>query len=216
MIRRIHFIAIGFFLSFNAFANSNLPSMIATPTDLDNRWSIITSLGYGDYQHMYRSDGKTAIGRFALAAELLTASQANFGLELGLQTGSRMRFVIPHGPIAIVESPVRTVMKPMLDLLITAYASPLNESLLFTQVKGGIAYRHWQIDNYRISNKSGIAGEVQAGLGYPLTEITNLSILYQGVFGGNPKFRVNPLTESGFMSSSPVEHGLLLGFSVIA
>ena len=35
----------------------------------------------------------------------------------------------------------------MLDLLITAHANPVNESLLFTQIKGGLAYRHWQMDS---------------------------------------------------------------------
>lgn len=216
MIRIMRLIAIGGFLSFNVFANSYLPSTLSTPENLGNRWSIIASLGYSNYQHMYRSEGQTAIGRLAFAAELLTASQANFGLEMGVQTGNRMHFALPQNPLATLGCAVRTTMRPMLDLLITANATPLTESLLFTQLKGGITYRNWQIDSYRISNKSEIAGEVQAGLGYPLTEITNLNLLYQGVFGGNPKLRVNPFTDTGFMSSLPIQHGVLLGFSIIA
>lgn len=213
MIRRICLITIGCFLSFNVFANSYL---LPTPESLDNRWSVIASSGYSDFQHMYRSDGQTAIGRLALAAELLTVTQANFGLELGVQTGNRMRFAIPQGPLATLGYAVQTTMRPMFDLLVTANASPLTESLLFTQLKGGIAYRYWQIDSFRINNKSEIAGEVQAGFGYPLTEITNLNLLYQGVFGSNPKFRVNPFAETGSVSNLPIQHGVLLGLSIIA
>jgi hypothetical protein len=218
MIRKMCFIAVGFFLSFKVFASSFLPisSLFANPDNLDNRWSIIASLGYGEYQHMYRADGQTVLGRLALAAEMLAASQATFGLEIGLQSGNRMRFAIPQGTFDTLGGAVRTTMRPMLDLLVTAYMNPLSESLLFTQVKGGIAYRHWQIDSNWINNKSEFAGEVQAGLGYPLTEISNLNLLYQGVFGGNPKLHANLFNEPRMISSLPMQHGVLLGFSIIA
>ncbi|WP_028389040.1 hypothetical protein [Legionella fairfieldensis] len=216
MIRRMYLIVTGCFLSLDLLAGSYFPVTIANSENLDNRWSIIASLGYSEYQHMYRSDGQTAIGRLAFAAELLTASQATFGLEIGAQNGNRMRFAIPQGAMDILGCAVRTTMRPMLDLLITANAAPVSESPLFTQVKGGIAYRHWQINPASISNKSALAGEVQAGLGYPLTEITNLNLLYQGVFGGNPKFHINPFTETGLITNIPVQHGVLLGFSIIA
>ncbi|KTD24680.1 MULTISPECIES: hypothetical protein [Legionella] len=211
MIQRMCLMTIGCFLSFNVFANSYLP-----PESLDNRWTLVASLGYSDYQHMHRSEGQTAVGRLALAAELLTATQANFGLEVGVQTGNRMRFAIPQGPIAALGYAVQTTMRPMFDLLVTANANPLTESLLFTQLKGGIAYRYWQINSFRINNKAEIAGEVQAGFGYPLTEITNLNLLYQGVFGSNPRFHVHPFPESGSVSNIPIQHGVLLGLSIIA
>jgi hypothetical protein len=216
MTRRIHLIVIGCFLSFNVLARSYLPTLLSNSENLDNRWSVIASLGYGEYQHMYRSGGQTAIGRLAFAAELLATNQATFGLEIGVQSGNRMRLTIPQGALDTLGCAVRTTMRPMLDLLVTANATPLNESLLFTQVKGGIAYRHWQINSVWINNKSEIAGEVQAGVGYPLTEITNLNLLYQGVFGGSPKLHTNPLTETGFITSLPIQHGVLLGLSIIA
>jgi hypothetical protein len=218
IIRKMCFIAVGCFLSFKVLASSFLPTptLLANSENLDNSWSIIASLGYGEYQHMYRSDGQTVLGRLAFAAEMLAANQATFGLEIGLQSGNRMRFGIPPGTLDTLGCAVRTRMRPMLDLLLTAYMNPLSESLLFTQVKGGIAFRHWQIDSSWVNNKSEFAGEVQAGLGYPLTEISNLNLLYQGVFGGNPKFRSNVFNESRNISCLPIQHGVLLGFSIIA
>lgn len=217
MIRRTRTIALGCVLSFNALAGgSHIPAISLESENEDNRWSIIASLGYGQYQSMYRDDGQTAIGRLAIAAELLTTRQTAFGLELGVQSGNRMRFEIPQSTLDVLGGVVRTTVKPMLDLLITANTNPLSESLLFTQIKGGIAYRQWQMDSDLINSKSELAGEVQAGFGYPLTEITSLNLLYQGVFGGNPKFHLSPLNETGRISTIPIQHGVLFGLSVIA
>jgi hypothetical protein len=190
--------------------------MISDSEDLGNRWSVIANLGYTEYQHTQSAGSETALGRLALAAEMLTTSQASFGLEFGIQSGNRMRLAIPQGTLTTLGTAVRTSVKPMLDLLVTAHANPVNESLLFTQNKGGIAYRHWQIDSIFVNNKSEISGEFQAGFGYPLTEITNLNLLYQGIFGGNPKIHANPSNYTAYIARLPVQHGILLGFSIIA
>ncbi|WP_156812516.1 hypothetical protein [Legionella tunisiensis] len=181
----------------------------------DNRWSVTASTGYTEYQNMYHNDGHSVIARMAVAAELLATTQSSFGIELGVQNGRSMRLGIPPGTLDVLGGVVRTTVKPMLDLLITANSSPVTESLLFAQVKGGIAYRHWQIASYLIENKSELAGEVQAGFGYPITEVTSLNLLYQGVFGTTPKIRANSSMESWHLSNIPVQHGLLLGFSII-
>jgi len=216
MIRSMQLILIGSLISFNVFGSPDAPTlMISESEDLGNRWSIIGSLGYTEYQHTSGSGSQTALGRLALAAEMLTTNQANFGLEFGVQTGNRMRLAFPQGTIAVMGTAVSTTMRPMLDLLITAHANPVNESLLFAQIKGGIAYRHWQIDSFYFNNKSEISGEFQAGFGYPLTELANLNLLYQGIFGGNPKLRVNPANYTGYLAGLPIQHGILLGFSII-
>lgn len=217
IIKRISLSALGCFLSFNASANSYLPAFVSNTDNLDNNsWSVSASLGYSEYQHMVGSDGKAPIGRLGFGAELLTTNHAILGVELGLQSGNHMRLPVPEGAFGALCGAVRTSMRPMLDLLITANANILRESLLFTQLKGGVAYRHWQIENIWINNKSQLAGEVQAGLGYPLTEISNLNLLYQGIFGGNPRLRANPLSDSGFIANMPIQHGVLFGFSIIA
>ncbi|MCA0404326.1 MAG: hypothetical protein LCH30_11155 [Proteobacteria bacterium] len=217
MKRAISLIILGAVLSFTAIAGSYSDEKLSVDTDpLGNRWSIIASLGYTEYQKMYRHDGQTALARLAFAASFLATRQASFGFELGAQTGNRMRLAIPQGTLGLLGCAVRTTVRPMVDLLITANTTPINESLLYTQVKGGIAYRHWQINNILLGDKSTIAGEVQAGIGYPITEITNLNLLYQGIFGGNPKFRANPYGESGYIVNVPIQHGILLGFSIVA
>lgn len=216
MVRVLAILLLNFSLSLSVIAGT-APSKEETNSDnIDHRLSVIASLGYGNYQRFYHSDGQTAIGRIALAAELLTTNQATFGLEFGLQSGNRMRVIIPQSTVDVLGCAVQSTVKPMLDLLVTANTSPLNESLLFTQFKGGIAYRYWQIHRDWIQNKSELAGEVQAGIGYPLSELTNLNLVYQGVFGGNSKITFNPLTEIGYVSNIPVQHGILLGISVIA
>ncbi|MDI9819832.1 MULTISPECIES: hypothetical protein [unclassified Legionella] len=202
-------------LSFNALAGTYLPA-ISFEENQGNRWSIIASLGYGQYQQVYSDDGKTALGRLAVSAELLSTSQTAIGLEVGVQNGNHMRLALPFGTLGTLGGVVRTTVKPMLDFLVTANTAPINESLLYTQFKGGIAYRQWQMDTVLISNKTELAGEVQAGFGYPLTEITSLNLLYQGVFGGTPRFRQGWLTDNAHISNIPVQHGVLLGFSVIA
>ncbi|KTC78002.1 hypothetical protein [Legionella brunensis] len=209
-------IALGCVLSFNALAGTYLPAVSLEETH-GNRWSILASLGYGQYQHIYSDDGQTPLGRLAVAAELLTTSQTAFGLEVGVQNGNRMRVALPVHTLDVLSGGiVRTTVKPMLDLLLTANTTPINESLLFTQIKGGLAYRQWQMETDLIGNKTELAGEVQAGFGYPLTEITSLNLLYQGVFGGSPKLRQGSLGESWHFSNIPVQHGILFGFSVIA
>lgn len=216
-LQRVQLSIIGFLLSLNAFASSDTPvMMISNSDDLGNRWSFIANFGYTEYQRTQGAGSQTALGRLAFAAEMLATNQANFGLEFGLQTGNRMRLAIPQGALNTLSTAVRTTMRPMLDLLITAHANPVDESLLFTQIKGGIAYRHWQIDSIYFNNKSEISGEFQAGFGYPLTEITNLNVLYQGIFGGNPKLHANPSNYTAYITNLPIQHGILLGFSIIA
>ncbi len=215
IIRRMHFIILGCFLSFNVFSSANSPVlMISEAENLNNRWSFMASLGYSGYQQIQSSNNRNPLARLSLAAELLATDQANFGVEFGLQTGNRMHLIIPQSNFTNLQNPVRSTIKPMVDLLLTAHANPVDESLLFTQIKGGIAYRYWQIDSVYFHNKSAIAGELQAGFGYPLTEISNLNLLYQGIFGGNPRFYLNP-SYIGNILNLPIQHGVLLGLSVI-
>lgn len=214
MIRRIHVIILGYFLSFNVFSSASPVLMLSESESLNNRWSFMTSLGYSGTHQIHASNKHNPLARFALAAELLATTQANFGLELGLQTGSRMYLVIPQSNFTNLQNPVRSTLRPMIDLLLTAHANPVDESLLFTQIKGGLAYRYWRVDSILFNNKSEFAGELQAGFGYPLTEISNLNLLYQGIFGGNPRLYLNP-AYLGSIANIPIQHGFLLGLSVI-
>lgn len=216
MILRMHFFIIGCLLSFNAFTSGDSPVMMISDSDfMDNRWSVLGSLGYSGYQQIRTYGSQTGLARLALARELINTNQANFGMELGLQSGYHIHLQVSQETFPYYGRPISTSIMPIMDLLITAYANPIGESLLFTQIKGGIAYRHWGMHNSYFENKSEISGEFQAGFGYPLTEISNLNVLYQGIFGGNPKIRINPFTYAGYITNLPIQHGLLLGLSII-
>lgn len=200
---------IGFLLSFTLWADGYSPSF----TSQDQPWSISASLGQGNYQHMYQNDGQTAVGRVAVSNELLLTGEYAWGLELGLQSGNNMRLEIPDETLALLQwIPVHTTLGPMLDLLITAKSDPLGNSAFFAQLKGGVVYRHWKIQQSRIKELSRIAGEIQAGFGYPITALANLNLLYQGVYGGDPNVEWNNQVIQ--VSNIPILHAFLVGLSV--
>ncbi|ETO93296.1 hypothetical protein [Legionella oakridgensis] len=188
--------------------NVNLPA--AHP------WSVTGSLGYTVYEDMYRSDGQTAVGRFAIGHEIYTSHFLQWGFEIGVQNGNTMRYFPSQAAIdALGGLPIQTTVKPMLDLLATVKTASFGTTPVFGVLKGGIAYRHWQFnDRDSINDKSLIAGELQAGLGYAISERTSLSLSYQGIYGGNPDFRYNADNAIARVSNIPMQNGVLLGLTV--
>ena len=179
-------------------------------------WSVTASLGYTDYQNMYLNTGQTVIGRLAFGKEFFTKGPFSFGMELGAQNGNSMQLAASEEALRVLGGlPIQTTVKPIFDVLATLNTAPIGKSTLFGQLKGGVAYRRWQFeDRNSINNLSQLAGEIQAGLGLPLSEKTRLSLLYQGIFGGNPQFNVNTITETGHVGSIPIQQGLLLSLSL--
>lgn len=175
-------------------------------------WLLTASFGYTNVQNMYENDGQSALGRLAIGKEFFTAAQLNCGLEFGVESGNTMRFAASQLLLDELGGlPIQSTLKPMLDLLITLRTVPLEKTPMFGQLKGGLAYRHWQFDDRSsINDLSQLAGEVQAGLGAPISERINLAILYQGIFGGNPNFSVNVLEGMGHVDSIPIQQGVLL------
>lgn len=211
MKMKLQLATLGILFSINVFADGYL----AAPTSQDQPWSITASVGDGKYQHAYSRDGKTALGRLALGNEMLLTGDVALGLELGLQNGNKMRLDIPPQTLAVLGwLPVRTTLGPMLDLLITAKSDPLAGSSFFAQLKGGVAYRYWKIKDRPVNDISKLAGEIQAGIGYPISALASLSVLYQGVFGSDPRLTLNTQNKRASVSNIPTLHGVLLGFSV--
>ena len=211
MNMKLQTITLGILLSFNAIADGYYPEL----TSQDQPWSITASFGNGTYQRLNSNDGQTAVGRVALGNEMMLTGEYALGLELGLQSGNHMRVNIPKETMAVLEwLPVRSSLGPMLDLLITAKSDPLGNSSFFAQLKGGVAYRYWQIKNQPVNDLSQLAGEIQAGFGYPISALANLSLLYQGVFGNDPNLTLNTYAKTAHASNIPVLHAVLLGFSV--
>jgi hypothetical protein len=201
----------GILISFLVFADGYYPEL----TSQDQPWSITASIGNGKYQHIPSPEGDAALARLALSNELLLTGDVALGLELGVQNGNHLHFRIPYQNAPVLRIiPVHTYLSPMLDLLVTAKSDPLAGSAFYAQIKGGIAYRNWRIQQNTINELSQLAGEIQAGFGYPITALASLNLLYQGVFGGNPDLTLNLATQTAQLSNIPILHALLLGLSV--
>lgn len=204
-------IIIAILLSRPLYADGYYPE----PIPPDQPLSVTTSIGTGKYQYLHNSSSKTALGRLALSNDMVLTGALAWGLELGIQNGNKMHLAIPSQTLAILQwLPVKTSLGPMFDLLITAKSDPIAGSSLFAQIKGGISYRKWQIENQAINSMSQVAAEIQAGLGYPLTALASLNLLYQGVLGNDPNLVINPNTKTGHINSIPSLHAVLLGLSV--
>ncbi|CAM2975446.1 hypothetical protein [Legionella worsleiensis] len=211
MKMKLQLITLGILLSVNVFADGYYPEL----TSQDQPWTITASVGNGRYQDIYSRDGKAVIGRLALGNELMLSGDIALGLELGLQNGKQMRLNIPNETLAVLEwLPVKTTLGPMLDLLITAKSDPLLGSSIFAQLKGGVAYRYWQVEHRPIKEVSQLAGELQAGFGYPITALASLNLLYQGVYGNDAKIKIYPSTRTASISNIPILHAVLLGMTV--
>ncbi|KTD40456.1 hypothetical protein [Legionella parisiensis] len=205
-------IVIGILFSFNAIAGDYFPKL----TSQDQPWSFIATAGAGNYQITSR-DKSVPIGRLALANEMMLAGNIALGLELGLQTGTHIKLNMPQEAFLALKKwiPMQTTLAPTLDLLITSKSDPLGNSSFFAQLKGGLAYRHWQDNRVPLNDISQLAGEVQAGFGYPITALANLSLLYQGIFSGNgPNFHFDTYSKREQLSNIPTLHAVLLGLSV--
>lgn len=178
-------------------------------------WSISGSGGYGVYDGMYSSDGQTAFGRIAIGKQLFGLLGSRVGIEAGVQNGNRMRLGEPQSALDDLNGlPIDSTVKPMLDLMATIKTDVMNKMPIYGQLKGGIAYRRWQFDGVVVSNKSQIAGEVQAGFGYKISESLSLDILYQGVFGGATNLQVNSDLFIASVSNIPIEQAALLGLTL--
>lgn len=189
------------------------------PTTLINpplHWSLTASFGYTYYPYMEQRDGQTMLGRFVIGRGLFHRYQSTFGLEAGVQSGNTMRLSAPQSTLdALGGLPIQTNVRPLFDLLVTMQNDTWLNSPLFTQLKGGFAYRSWVFeDRSSIGDLYQIAGEVQAGIGYHINPKTNLNVVYQGIFGGNPNFQINATERTGKVSTIPMQNGVLVGLTL--
>jgi hypothetical protein len=192
-------------------------------------WSFVGGLGYAWYDFGYDGgdsadpaaqdsidDGQTAVGRFAIARDLIKLRTMQFGLELGVQSGNTMRLDIPQVTLDLLGGmPVQADIKPMLDLLATATTEPLTGQFpAYGILKAGIAYRRMQInERVTVNDLQQVGFELQAGLGAAISDRAQLALLYQGVFNGSTNFTVNTETGTGHVSNIPMQNGLLLVLS---
>ena len=188
-------------------------------------WSLIGGLGYTWYNDAYAAgpgsdavaqsaigDGQTPFGRFGIARELATYRNINFGIELAVQSGNTQRLGIPQVTLDELGGlPIQATIKPMLDLLVSAKTSPWSNIPAFGLAKVGVAYRRMTInERVTVNDLSEAAFEVQAGLGFNISERANLALVYQGIFDGGTDFRVNLVDFTGHIAHIPNQNGILL------
>ena len=179
-------------------------------------WSFTASVGYTNFNDMYANEGQSALWRLAFDRSIFNIKSFDIGAEVGVQNGNSMRLNVSQADLDILGgAPVQTTVNPIIDLLGTVTTQPFTNLPVFAQVKGGIAYRTWQFeDRTSINPPSSIAGEVQAGLGVFISKTTTLSLLYQGIYGGNSNFIIDATNEIGHVSSVPVQNGVLLSMAI--
>lgn len=179
-------------------------------------WSITGSVGYAGLEGAFQGQGQTAVGRLGIGKTFRDSGRANLGLELGVQNGTTMQLHIPQETLDLLGGvPVTVTVNPLIDLLATIRFTPVSTTAMFADIKLGAAYRRMDVlIRQTVNNKSQFAGEVQAGLGVPVTDAATLSLLYQGIYGGSVNFRAYESSETGVISNIPVQNGVLLSLNV--
>lgn len=210
----VHFLTLTCALFFSPVFAQNTPNPCP--------WIFTGNLGYGQYQDMFKDDGRTAIGRFAVGKEFFKSDEMAFGseialgLELGVQTGNSMRLEVPQVTLNLLGGlPIQSTLKPSLDVLMTLRTNTLENAPLFMQLKAGVMYRQWQFENRdSINTLSKAAPELQLGIGYLISDMAFATLSYQGVFGGKPDFTVNRVYHTGEVANIPSQNAILLGLSL--
>ena len=180
------------------------------------RLGVSGSIGATNYQQAYANDGQSILGRLSLNAQYDVTESLNIGLEIGVQNGNTMRLDIPKLELDMLGGePVTVAIKPLLDALGTLKVTPFDNPGLFGFVKGGIAFRQLQVDRNEVNNLTKINPELQVGIGYGVKDNGTLFLSFQHVFGSNPNYQVNPLTETGYIEGLPSQDSILMGLSIL-
>jgi len=201
--------------SFTSFAGS-MGAPPPPPVVDDCPWMMVGSLGYAGLNGSEGGQGQSAVGRLGIGKILRDYGRSSLGFEIGVQNGTTMQLYIPQDTLDVLGGvPITVAVKPLLDLLATWRFTPLSTTAMFGDVKLGAAYRRMDIVNREtVNNKSQFAGEVQAGLGMPISDVATLSLLYQGIYGADVNFQANAATGTGLIANIPVQNGVLLSLNV--
>lgn len=170
--------------------------------------------GYGTVLGGYKNDGDFAQGRFALGVHAKEYKWWVLGGEVGIQSGNTMR--LSSSPAVVNPTtglPPQATLKPLLDLLFTVKGQVRPDKNLYYLLKGGIAYRQFQLNDRTSTYGDGLSnvtGEFQAGLAMNVTPHVLLNAFYQGIYSnsnagvsldsaGNTPISHIPTQQAGFL-----------------
>ncbi|HHS8316193.1 TPA: outer membrane beta-barrel protein [Legionella pneumophila] len=180
------------------------------------RWGFSGSIGLTHYDASYHHDGNSAMGRLSINAQYAFSDFFALGLEVGGQSGNTMRLDLEQSTLdELGGEPVSLLIKPAADLLFTAQITPFDESGFYGVMKAGVAFRQAQVNRNDVNDLSQTSPEIQAGMGYKLNDNLAIHLTYQQIFGGNPNYQINPVTETATINDIPTQKTLMLGVSLI-
>ncbi len=190
-----------------------------------SHWFITGGLGYTWFAGGYNGDnfltsgpqaaigdGQTPFGRFSIGRELFPLKSLPINFEIGVQNGNVMRANISQTTLDEIGGVHPQLnIKPMLDFLFTTDVRSNEFPSYFIPLKLGIAYRRMQIDDrVTFNDLSQVAFEIQAGIGYTISERAAIFLTYQGIFDGATAYTINTTTSTGSISNIPKQNGLML------
>ncbi|MFA6303774.1 MAG: hypothetical protein WC627_11685 [Legionella sp.] len=144
--------------------------------------------GYGNFESMAQNTGNTAFGRLAIGITSPIDLNTALGAEVGIQSAKRMRLtdesVAPFFARAYFPLPVFVTISPPIDILATLnyHMSPQ----VFFELKAGGVYLQSMIDDADIAGINQWNAEVQAGLGFNISDSSRIVFGYQHFFGNTP------------------------------
>ena len=173
--------------------------------------------GYGEVDGMLHNDGQSAIGRLVFGLDAYSYQwgdwTANFGGELGLQSGKTMRHApAENDPDAEVDIPIQTTLNPVLDLLFVLKLHCMPYSPFYGILKGGVAYRQLRfLDGDFVSSSNQGSGEFQAGIGYELTPNARIVAYYQGIYANGKVQYIQRPDTTVYVTNIPTQQAGFLG-----
>lgn len=199
-----------------AFSGLFLYSPLLLSSQTSQQWSLIAGLGYGKYSHTVQSTGKTAFERLGISFMLpQKINRFSFGIETAIQSGARMQLDVSQNDLDVLGGlPIQINAKPILDFLVVSKRALGDRLPISLAGKGGLAYVEWQTDRNTVNNLSKVLPEVQFGLNYEASKHVNLNLMYQRIFGSNPNFSVNALSQRGIIATISTVQAIYLGIQI--
>ncbi|STX39284.1 hypothetical protein [Legionella feeleii] len=194
-------------LSFKSFAFDE---------DCCRAWVIDGALGMAFYSGAVDKDRQSATGRISLGHVLTTQTYWQAAFEAGIQSGNTLSLHFAKEDIdALGGVEIEAELKPILDLLVSLKTETLINFPVFSWIKGGVAYRQFQVDKTAVNNLKDLAPELIAGFGYQINEQAAIHLGYQFIWGQNPQLTVDEVNETATLRHIPVQQSVMLGFSYL-
>jgi hypothetical protein len=170
--------------------------------------------GYGVFQDVFPQDATSGVLRFSLGTQIPIKKNLTVGVEIGTQTGNRMRLNDANAIPAVGTAPVFLTVKPVVDALGTV-TWHFNKSALFLDIKGGVFYAQGMVDSLTIPNRNQVSPEIMAGLGIHLTPRVSTVVYYQRVFSGQVRLtQVDVSTGEANLSQLPTLQAGFIGLKM--